>query len=64
MIFKEKVYKRYLQIMLYVLFFVCFSPGPVNPDIVCFQQFPGMPGGPEGGMGMGPDMGQVMNGGE
>ena len=50
--------------MLYVLFFVYFSPGPVNPDIVCFQQFPGMPGGPEGGMGMGPDMGQVMNGGE
>lgn len=43
---------------------LCFSPGPVNPDIVCFQQFPGMPGGPEGGMGMGPDMGQVMNGGE
>lgn len=29
-----------------------------------FQQFPGMSGGPEGGMGMGPDMGQVMNGGE
>uniref|UniRef100_A0A8W8P097 Single-stranded DNA-binding protein 3 n=1 Tax=Magallana gigas TaxID=29159 RepID=A0A8W8P097_MAGGI len=27
-------------------------------------QFPGMSGGPEGGMGMGPDMGQVMNGGD
>ncbi|KAJ8306444.1 hypothetical protein KUTeg_016989 [Tegillarca granosa] len=36
------------------------KPGP-GPGMM--PGFPGMPGGPEGGMGMGPEMGPVMNGG-
>lgn len=35
-----------------------------GPGLPGMPGFPGMSGGPEGGMGMGPDMGQVMNGGD